>query len=340
MAAMRRGGFTRAPSPFGYVPLADGPIERRHPGFRLGHDRFGPDLLLGWLEGDFVALSPVHVGTGGIERTVHVQSALAAETPLLVPVARAGGVPVLPGATLKGALRSVVEAIAATCVSVRGRNTIVPIPQQACRRRDELCLGCRLFGAEGYQGRLRCGDARLAGGDTVLVRAPSLHPLRPNAGRMAPGRKFYHHGRPTPGALPLEACPEGARFRWRLDFANLLPAELGLLLVALGQGDPPLWLKLGGFKPACLGSVQFELARLVTQDPATRYLHYDVPPKGAEDAPPNEVQSPASAAAAPSDLAPYFEALDASGLLARDRLEQLAAIVRYPRDADCPGGGY
>lgn len=329
MAAMRRGAPPRVPAPYGYVPLLEGPLERRHPGLRQGHDRFRFDLLSGWLTGAFVALTPVHVGSGGIERTAHVAPAHAPAVPLVRAVVRAAGVPVLPGSTLKGALRSVVEAIAPTCVSVRGRATLVPAPLHACRRRDELCVGCRLFGAPGYASRLRCADARAEGAATTVAQAPHAHVARAVAGRAAPGRRFYRHGRPARGPLPLEVCPEGTRFVWRLDFDNLLPAELGLVLLALGQGEPPLRLKLGGHRPACFGSVEFQLETLRVVDPTALYLEYDgVAPDNrtaheTEDTP-----------------AFYVQAALESGLVLHDHLEQLRAIARYPGERDCPAGGY
>ena len=79
MALMGRGGHPRAAAPYGYVPLVQGPVERRHPGLRLGHERFASDLLSGRVEGQFVALSPVHVGTGGIERAAHAVPSVAAQ---------------------------------------------------------------------------------------------------------------------------------------------------------------------------------------------------------------------------------------------------------------------
>jgi CRISPR/Cas system CSM-associated protein Csm3 (group 7 of RAMP superfamily) len=281
------------------------------------------------LAGRATALTPVHVGSGGVERTGHVVPALATEAPLLFPLVRSAGVPILPGPTLRGAVRSVVEAVTAACLAVRGEATrLLPPPLQPlrpCTRRDALCPACRLFGTLGYQGRVRFADARLAGGDTAVAHAPPLYQPRPGRGGAPPGRKFYRHGNPAQGTVPLEVCPAGAIFGWRLEFANLQLAELGLLLLALGLGQPPLWLKLGGYKPACFGSLRFELDALSLDDPSQRYLTYDGEGESAEASP---------------DAAPYLTALADSDLLLADRLQRLATILRYPGEAGCPGGGY
>ena len=95
--AARYGGSPPAPKPYTAVPLVDGLGLRIDPGAQRGHDQYAPGLLVGWLGGTCEALSPVHVGSGAIERTERVAPGLAAETPLLLPLVRAAGVPVLPG---------------------------------------------------------------------------------------------------------------------------------------------------------------------------------------------------------------------------------------------------
>ncbi|HEY7067231.1 MAG TPA: RAMP superfamily CRISPR-associated protein [Chloroflexota bacterium] len=296
MSAMRPVAPPRAPKPFGYVPLGDGTVARRDPLFTQGHDRVAPGSLGGWLEGRLVALTPLHVGTGTFERTARLLPALAAETPLLYPLVRMGNVPIVPGTTLKGALRAVAEAITASCLTVRGQATrLLPPPLHTlrpCTRRDALCPACRLFGGQGYLGRVRVADAPLVEGSTAIAHAPQRYAPRAGRGAPPPGRRFYGHGRPATGTVPIEVAPEGCAFAWRIDFANLQPAELGLLLIALGQGEPPLRFKLGGYKPACLGSAEFSVTALTVDDPATRYLSY-VTDAGATPAPVQRAAEPA-----------------------------------------------
>jgi hypothetical protein len=366
MSAMRPPAPTRAPKPYGYVPLGDGSVARRDPLFTQGHDRQLPGALSGRLEGRLQVLTALHVGTGTFERTARVLPALAVETPLLFPLVRSGAASILPGTTLKGALRAVVEAITASCLTVRGQATrLLPPPLHSlrpCSRRDALCPACRLFGGQGYLGRLRVADAPLVAGETTIARVPERHAPRAGRGAPPPGRRFYGHGRPASGTVPVEVWPEGSALAWRVDFTSLQPAELGVLLIALGQGDPPLRLKLGGHKPACFGSVEFQGARLTLDDVAAGWLHYDPPaataPTPGDDAlpaPPSESASSddgergaASETALGTgerledgqDLAAYVQAAAESGLLLRDRLDRLASILRYPSGRDCPGEGY
>ena len=336
MSALRPPASARAPKPYGYVPLGDGSVLRRDPLFTQGHDRQASGSLSGRIEGRLVALTPLHVGTGTFERTARVLPAHAAETPLLFPLVRAGVTPVLPGTTLKGALRAVVEAITASCLTVRGPATrLLPPPLhplRPCTRRDALCPACRLFGGQGFLGRVRVADAPLVEGETTLARVPERHAPRAGRGALPPGRRFYGHGRPASGTVPVEVYGEGSALTWRLDFTNLQPAEVGLLLTGLGQGEPPLRLKLGGHKPTCFGSVELRAAALTLDDPATRWLQYDpASPAAAGDA---------DRVAPSADLAPYLQAATEGGLVLRDRLERLAGILRYPSGRDCPGEGY
>jgi hypothetical protein len=319
------------------VPLGDGSVLRRDPLFTQGHDRVAPDSLSGRLEGRLRVLTPLHVGTGTFERTARVLPALAAETPLVFPLVRAGDGPVVPGTTLKGALRAVVEAITASCLTVRGQATrLLPPPLHAlrpCTRRDALCPACRLFGGQGYLGRLRVADAPLVEGSTTVALVPERHAPRSGRGAPPPGRRFYGHGRPAAGTVPVEVFAEGSALAWRLDFASLQPPELGLLLIALGQGEPSPRLKLGGYKPACFGSVEFGVASLSLDDPAERWLRY-------EPARPTTPERDGVGRAETVALASYSQAAIESGLVLRDRLERLASLLRYPSGRDCPGEGY
>ena len=131
------------------------------------------------------------------------------------------------------------------------------------------------------------------------------------------------HGALAPGDLPLEACPPDSRFGFRMDFESLTPGELGLLLIALGLDETyRLWPKLGGGKPACLGTIELADARLATLDPRAAYVELEAEP-------------------APRAIGPLLQAARAEGLVLEPQLRRLAELLRWPRpDRACPDRSY
>jgi hypothetical protein len=184
----------------------------------------------------------------------------------------------IPGSSIKGAVRSIVEAITCSCIRItqgrtQGRHRpYIPQGYSGCMSVNDLCIACRLFGAQDYQGHVSFEDAVAPKGSLVLLDTPLLwtparggHGLPPRylQGNQARGRKFYRHARPPSGA-DLRACIKSdAELPLRIHFLNLSEAELGVLLTALGQHpDHPFPIKLGGGKPVGLGSVQIILNRV------------------------------------------------------------------------------
>jgi len=322
-----------APKPYSLVPLTREDIERRRP---VGHaEAVKAGLVSGVLHGRLRALTPVHVGSGGFELTKHVDRRLARETPVIKAHVRAGDRRVIPGSSLKGAIRSIVEAISPSCLRITGRASRRKLPREelrGCRFKDKLCVACRMFGSLGYLGQVRFSDAVQVSGGVEVVYAPPLYAPRPrvrryydNRGKVA-GRKFYYHGRLAKGDTPLEACPAGSEFTFSVQFDNLEERELGLLLIALGQGEPKLYPKLGGGKPACLGSVEVVIETLEVRGGRKAYLSYETEDE-TEDA--------------PADPAHYVEmALADEKLVLPRQLTALAEVLRYPSDRECPSRNY
>ncbi|MGH8563761.1 MAG: RAMP superfamily CRISPR-associated protein [Gammaproteobacteria bacterium] len=134
----------------------------------------------------------------------------------------------IQGSSIKGMIRSLIEAIEPCCVSVpapfrktyrgtgitRGKELTVRLPAEFehCDDGERLCLACRIFGtlnkATAYAGKVSIGDARSAPGDYQLLPHVTLDVLstpkpegRPNAytgadDRIIRGRKFYRHRYP------------------------------------------------------------------------------------------------------------------------------------------------
>ena len=260
--------------PYDFVPF---PKERPYREQGAGHDKLNPRLLSGTLELTLHTLTPVHVGSGYSDFIKAGNQEYLAALQASKPVREADAVRrryLIPGSSIKGAVRSLVEAITRSCIRITQSKHRPYIPQGygGCMSVDDLCIACRLFGAQDYQGHVSFEDAVAPKGSLVLLGTPLLWtparggrglPPRYLQGNQARGRKFYAHARPASGADPRACIKSGAELPLRIHFLNLSEAELGILLTALGlHPDHPFPIKLGGGKPVGLGSVQVKCQRI------------------------------------------------------------------------------
>jgi hypothetical protein len=254
--------------PYDFVPF---PKERPDRKQGAGQDKLNPRLLSGTLELTLHTLTPVHVGLGYSDFIKAGNQEYLAALQASKPIREEGTTRrryLIPGSSLKGAVRSIVEAITRSCIRVtQGRHRpYIPQGYGGCMSVNDLCIACRLFGAQDYQGHVSFEDAVAPKGSLVLLGTPLLWtparggrglPPRYLQGNQARGRKFYAHARPASGADPRACIKSGAELPLRIHFLNLSEAELGILLTALGQHPShPFPIKLGGGKPVGLGSVQ------------------------------------------------------------------------------------
>jgi len=319
---MRRRSYgPQAPKPYEFVeiePLAPG--DRKFP---TGHEQYHPNTVSGRLEATLIVATPLHVSSG------RIRMRRGRKPPLVKELTRVNDLPCVPASTLKGVVRSVVEAITRSCVRVTRASTAqLPRGAAACRDKDNLCLACRMFGAMGFEGHVRFGDAVLhkGKGSLSIARMPALYAPRGRtrayfAGHEVKGRKFYQHGRTvTQANTPVEVLVPESQLGFTVRFDNLTPGELGVLLTALGLGKSELVLKLGGGKPACYGSALALLNNLqVWEDARALYADYDI----------NRVaQAPDS----------YLK--EAANLILSDQLRHLAEIWTYDMSRQCPEGNY
>ena len=311
-----------APKPFAFMPLPNR-VNRQRP---TGHDLYNAECTTGQIQGTIEALSPIHIGSGIID--------LGQDVELIKTAVRTSENVVIPGSSLKGAIRSVVEAISESCVcKVSGRiRRAVPRDFAECRQKERLCVACRMFGAMGFQGNVAVQDAPQIEGEIVTKLVPELYaPRRYQHGmRDIPGRKFYMHGQVASGETPVEACEVGSKFRFVVQIDNLRQAEWGLLFTALGHHpNHPFKIKIGGAKPVCFGSIDFQLERIqVEAQTRDQYLDWDVKPESAKTGEPLETWKREC----------ITQATDS--LIKQNLLTDLAHILRYPNDRNCPSGLY
>lgn len=261
------------------------------------HDRFTG--LAGRLEGTITTLTPFFLPE------TDPGKARSSYKPFLT---NGLGQAIIPGSSLKGLIRSLVETIGPGCWWLFGGDydqaayskKLPGTFNQCPDASGNLCVACRMFG-------LIKNDKLLLGhvgfDDAVCQQRVDYDPLytiilgspkpRHDAFYLTPdkrqvaGRKFYYHS----ANLPVDKkqwLPEGAPrtkpsqnayikpldkdsvFTFSAHFGNLADDELALLLYALVL-EPEMRHKLGYAKSAGLGSVEIRLTSLELIDYSTRY---------------------------------------------------------------------
>lgn len=227
-------------------------------------------------------LTPLHVGSGLLE----IQRVPGEKLVAMMPVGGDSRV-VIPGSSLKGAVRSLVEAISDSCFPVAHRDLRPHVPPSLNRCTDVefLCPACRIFGAQGWAARVEFADlpvppAALAFHGVPLLWQPGRSPQALRArylrGNLVKGRKVYRHGKPAPGPDRRQCVRQGTVLAGGLVFHQLTKADLGLVFAAMGvtgsvPGAPPAFpIKLGGGKPVGYGSLSVKVVSIEVTEGASR----------------------------------------------------------------------
>jgi hypothetical protein len=319
--------------PYDFVSFPIGEPVRRP---LAGHDRFLPDRYNGVLHLQLTVETALHSATGSIV----LGSDVGASEPLVGPLVQRNGQWIIQGTSLKGCIRSVYEAITNSTLGVK---TAVPVPgyrqpTNASKKNLNLCPASRVFGALGYQGLVEISDAVGDRAPSIIrvapLHGPKLGPGYKNEAGQAKGRKFYHHAKRLAegGTIPIQVAIAQSRLTAQVHFRNLESADLGALLVALGQ-DPQysFALKLGAAKPLGLGTVSVVVteAEIIEGKALTqsRYLSY-----AAES---SVLQGDKLRQA----IAKHVQVAH-TGLIEQLQLEQLAAILKFPGDHEPMEGPY
>ncbi len=285
---------------------------------------------------------------------------------------------IIPGSSLKGSVRSIHEAITRSCICKVSRNyeidkkkvkIKVPKGYGECspkkkdtrdRNKDtrdrnvELCPSCQVFGAINCEGLVSFSDA-ICTQKTAIKFVPSLYqPHLEKADyysnveeKVVGGRKFYYHftnsihkgekGIDTQLAMS-ESCFVGS-----LQFINLTKAQLGGLLVALGQDkNHQFALKVGTGKPIGMGSLTVDISEMeiwtrlsagnrdneIVPNLRDRYTRYTLAESDRLTGEPLQQFMQQMIQAAHGEL------------IQEPQLKQLAEVLKFPTDRAAPTGVY
>jgi CRISPR/Cas system CSM-associated protein Csm3 (group 7 of RAMP superfamily) len=322
---------TPSPKPYDFVSFPQSKPTLAAP---IGHDRYYPDRLHGALHLTLTVQTALHVSTG----ITALGSDVGSRLPLIKTMTTTDHQLVLQGSSLKGCVRSVYEAITNSTLAVvtsRYKNTIPP-ERLPCRDKERLCPASRVFGALDWQGLVEFQDAKYRGRDLSTGFMPSLYSPRPdspnysNRGR-AVGRKFYYNmtrviNRGENRGIPVQQANQQYKFETVIHYKNLLPEELGILLLILGQDKKaPIALKVGGGKPIGMGTMTVTMRSIEqSQNVTDRYRNYKVD------------QAQLTGAAMQTFIQAQLSAAHGLDLLEKAQWQQLSKILKYPGEQEPP----
>lgn len=322
-----------------------------------GHHKYHSDRLHGTLFLKLKVGTSLHVSTG----VVVMGSDIDSRVPLIKTMTQGTDRKlVIQGSSLKGCIRSVYEAITKSCICKTKANTSqIPDGYRECKinrkeNRFNICPACQTFGAMDWQGLIEFSDAKCENTDYTTGFLPSLYRPRPDQrrayfderGKVA-GRKFYYHtiraiDKGQNAGVAVQQAAKTYTFITQLHFKNLKPAELGTLLIVLGQ-DPkyPIALKVGGGKPIGMGTMTVEVTKIIAFTDSQELVK-ELKLPGLRDRY-SSYTPPESATLTGNDLQQLMQkTIQAahSSLVQATQLQQLAEVLRYPTDREPPTGMY
>jgi RAMP superfamily len=334
-----------ADKPYDFVRFSNKPPQLRSP---IGHDRYQSDLLHGRISLKIHVLQGLHNSTGvtvlgtdlKMPRLKLVKSMVQGEDRRLR----------IQGSSIKGCIRAIYEAISNSKLGVKSvaKNAVVPERFKPVENIQELCPASHVFGAENWQGLLEFHDAICETEyEESVVCIPSLwgpqskclnYSQNIRGQRLLKGRKFYHSmvkisDKHVDETTNIQIAASMSVFSTHLNFKNMSHAELGCLLISIGQ-DPeyPLMPKLGLGKSIGLGSVRIEPIdfEIVTnqQDMKERYKSYKLSSSCLDL---QEVQVL---------IKDCIDCSQKDGLMDRSLLQQLANILTNQPHKQPPEGVY
>lgn len=249
----KRTGTLLRHKPYAFIPIL--PVRQEDRKEIVPHNLLDKTRLTGKITLELSALTPLHIGSGSY-RMIDGQ--------LVQAFLRDGEIPVIPGSSLKGVVRSLAEACSRSCLprppvknNSRLENALPPGVRTRCNDKA-ACITCRLFGFVGrgksYRGRVVFGEFRPVGEVQLSVeKLPALeqpfkdYPQKDNRGG-GNERLYYcsfYEAVPCNGPAHCPDCTKEEWLEWFKRLKERLPAAAyrGRKLYLLGEprsGNQPV----------------------------------------------------------------------------------------------------
>jgi len=309
----------------------------------VGQDKFKSDRLSGKIPLRLTVKTAAFVASGVVAMGSDVSSQTKS-IPLIKTSVQRDNQLIIPGSSLKGVVRSTYEAITSSCLcKTKADKSTIPDGYRECRDKTRLCPACQVFGALDWQGLIRFPDAVATEAKSSAGFMPSLYAPRTERqcyylnGKVA-GRKFYYHtiraiDKGQNKGLAVQQAGGEFVFTTELHFMNLTEAELGTLLIVLGQDKPnAIALKVGGGKPIGMGTMEVGEVREIEllrsrEDWRDRYSDYQSNPQSLTGA----------------NLQKFVREVIGSAhrqLVQTQQMQELQAVLKWPTDREPPEGMY
>lgn len=333
--------------PYQLISLPPQPPDKARP---AGQERFRSDRITGKIHLRLTVKTTAFVASG----VMAMGSDLSSTTktiPLIKTAVERDRSLLIPGSSLKGAIRSTYEAITRSCLCkvTKKYQSHIPAGYSECtinRQRNQLnvCPACQIFGAMDWQGLVHFTDAQCEKSGFNTGFMPSLFRPRPDErkayfknGKVA-GRKFYYHvikavDRGQQQGIPVQQAGKEYTFTTQVRFMNLSQVELGALLIVLGQdAENKIALKVGGGKPIGMGTMVAEVTEIqeiqTKQEWRDRYSSYNAEPAALTG---NFLEE---------FIKKAIQSARTSQLVQSQQLQELKEVLKWPTEREAPEGVY
>lgn len=182
---------------------------------------------------------------------------------------------IIPGSSVKGAVRHVARAISDGCIlqsekkgdlNLKSKQNQFCDPMSKNEKDFHVCIVCDMFGAMGLKSKLSFSDFTADKYEVIKCQVPLQ--FSPNIkapfyldDELHKGYKFYFtdcEKRESDKLETITAIKKGAVFTGKIRFEYLDENELTLFLHSLGIGGEFFSHKIGGYKADGFGTVNFK----------------------------------------------------------------------------------